>query len=125
MKTIRTVKLGDVELRLVEQDKQFIGLVIVDGVKARIQGTKADDVWRRLHDEAARLNPKYIGFGGARNRFLHWFKAGFHSPNYLAAERGYKVDAKTKLETSAPLDDAATGSGYGEPILSVFRATNL
>jgi hypothetical protein len=35
------------------------------------------------------------------------------------------ADAKTKLETSAPLDDAATGSGYGEVILSVFRATNL
>ena len=126
MKTIRTAKLGDLKLRLVEKDKQFIGLVFAGGpAKIQIEGSSADDVWRRLHDEAGKANPKYFGFDGARGRFLHWFKAGFQSSNYLAAERGYKVDAKTKLETSAPLDDAATGSGYGEAILSVFRATNL
>jgi hypothetical protein len=125
LKTVREAKLNDAVLRLVEKDKRYIGLVIADGVKAQIDGTDADDVWRRLHDEAARLNPKYVGFDGARNRFLHWFKGGFQSPNSLAGERGYKVDAKTKLESSVPLDDAAAGSGYGEAVLSVFRATNL
>jgi hypothetical protein len=126
VKTIREIELSDLVLRLVEKDKLFIGLIFSGGAKkAQIDGNNADDVWRRLQDEAGKANPKYFGFGGARNRFLHWFKGGFQSPNYLAGERDYKVDAKTKLESSVPLDDAATGSGYGKAVLSVFRATNL
>ena len=51
MKTIRTAKLGDLELRLVEKDKQYIGLIFSSRrPKIQIQGSSADDVWRRLHD---------------------------------------------------------------------------
>jgi hypothetical protein len=126
LKTIRETNLGNMVLRLVEKDKIFIGVTFADGVKkAQIEGTAADDVWRRLHDEAAKANPKYFGFDGARKRFLHWFKGGFESPNYLDLERNYKVAAKAKLDATAPLDKAASGSGYGEPVLDVFRATNL
>jgi hypothetical protein len=125
MKTIRESKLNDLVLRLVEKDKRFIGVVIADKVKAQIEGDVVDDVWRRLHDEANKLNPRYIGFSGARNRFLYWFAGGFQSTNYLAAERNYKVEAKSKLDGSVPLSYAATAAGYGEAILSIFRATNL
>jgi hypothetical protein len=112
-------------LRLVEKNKLFIGIIIAAGTKKmQIQGDDADDVWRRLHDEAGKANPKYFGFDGARARFLHWFKGGFQSPNYLTEERGYKLEAKAKLDSLAPLDKAATGSGLGEAIWSVYQ-TNL
>jgi len=68
MKTIRTGKVGDLSLRLVEKDRAFIGLIFGpdNSKKAQIDGADADDVWRRLHDEAGKANPKYFGFGGAR-----------------------------------------------------------
>jgi hypothetical protein len=126
MKTIRESNIGDMVLRLVEKDKLFIGLIFADGIKKmQIDGAVADDVWRRLHDEAGKANPKYFGFDGARARFLKFFPNGFHSTGYAASERHYKVAAKTKLDESVALDKAATGSGFGEAILSVFRATNL
>src|SRR5262249_43366721 len=112
-------------LRLVEKDKVFIGLIFSGSErKAIIEGPVADDVWRRLHDEAAKANPRYSGFDGARNRFLHWFGGGFQSPNYLDQERNYKLAAKSKLDATVPLDRAATVSGFGEAVWTVFQ-TNL
>jgi hypothetical protein len=126
MKTIRQAKVDDFVLRLVEKDRLFVGLIFLDGVKKlQIDGADADDVWRRLHDEAGKANPKYFGFDGARARFLHWFKDGFQSATYLNQERNYKVAAKSNHDTAAPLDKATSSSGYGEAILSAFRATNL
>src|SRR6266700_3044258 len=98
MKTIHNTKLGDLNLRLVEKDKLYIGLIFADGAeKLRIKGTSADDVWRQLHDEASKANPRYFGFDGARARFLHFFPNGFHSAGYAKEERDYKVAAKNKL----------------------------
>jgi len=90
-----------------------------------VVGTDADDVWRRLHDEAGKANPKYFGFDGARARFLHFFPNGFHSTGYTNAERDYKVAAKERLDKTAPAEQAVNASGLGEAALAVFRATNL
>jgi hypothetical protein len=126
MKTVRTAKLGKLELRLVEKDKRFFGVVLDGGTpRAPIEGDSADDVWRRLHDEAAKSGSKYVGFDGARNRFLHFFPNGFQSDGYAKQERDYKVAAKSKLDSTVPVKQATTGAGFGEPILAVFRATNL
>lgn len=126
MKTIREAKVKDIVLRLVDTGKVFVGLIIADGVKkVQIEGDNADDVWHRLHDKAGMANPRYFGFDGARARFLRYSPDGFHSQRYLTDERNYKVAAKAKLEKTAPLKQAATGAGFGESILAVFRATNL
>jgi hypothetical protein len=127
MKTIRTGKVGDLSLRLVEKDRVFIGLLFAaDGSKkAQIESTDADDVWRRLHDEASKANPKYFGFDGARARFLRFFPNGFHSVGYAKAERDYKIAAKQRLDETAPIEKAVDAFGLGEAVLAVFRATNL
>lgn len=127
MKTIRTGKVGDLSLRLVEKDRAFIGLLFAAGnsKKVQIEGADADDVWRRLHDEAGKANPKYFGFDGARARFLGFFPNGFHSAGYTSAERDYKIAAKQRLDETAPLERAVSASGLGEVVLAVFRATNL
>jgi len=126
MKTIRETSLKNVILRLVEKDKVFIGIVIFDGKKTiQIQGPNADEVWRQLQDEAGKASPKYFGFKGARNRFLHFFTGGFQSNAYVEQEREYKIAAKLKLDVTAPLDKAASGSGFGEAVLAAFRQTNL
>jgi hypothetical protein len=128
MRTIQPdKKVGDLSLRLVEKDRAFIGVIFAaDGLKkAQIEGNDADDVWRRLHDEAGKANPKYFGFDGARARFLRFFPNGFHSVGYTKAERDYKIEAKQLLNETAPLKHAVGASGLGEAILAVFRATNL
>ena len=129
MKTIRETKFGTAHLRLVESSKSYTGLVIADGaIKVRISGKPdetADDVWRRLHDEAGTANPQYFGFEGAASRFLQFFEGGFTSPAFVDGERKYKIAAKVKLDAALPLAKGLTGSKLGEPALAAFRATNL
>ena len=121
-KTIRQGKLGKHSLRLVEKDGKYFGLA--DG-KILAEGDGADQVWRKLHDEAGKSDPRYFGFAGARSRFLKFFPDGFRSDSYADRERTYKLAAKAKLDETAPLEKALTGTGFGEAILSVYRATNL
>jgi hypothetical protein len=126
MKTIKETRVDKTLLRLVDTGKLFVGLAIVgETTKLRIEGGTADEVWNRLHDEVGKTNPKYVGYAGVRNRFLHFFPNGFHSNGYEANERGYKVAAGARLLRSVPLPDAAEGVGFGEEVLAVFRATNL
>ncbi|MDB5541248.1 MAG: hypothetical protein JWQ89_2975 [Devosia sp.] len=120
--TIRSGKLGKLDLRLVRKDGQFFGLA--DG-KVCLAGADADDVWRRLHDEAGKANPHYFGFAGARARFLKFFPNGFQSAGYTGDERDYKVALKNKLEAGAPLEQAATGSGFTEAVLSAYQTNML
>lgn len=126
MRTIRTTRLGKIELRLVETGKTFVALAFADGVKKLERtGNTADEAWTRLHNDLGQTNPKYVGFTGARNRFLHFFPNGFRSIGYSAEERDYKVAAKEKLDLNVSLTQAVDGSGFGEDVLAVFRATNL
>lgn len=120
--TIRNAKLGKKELRLVRMNGRFYGLA--DGVRCA-EGEDADDVWRQLHDDAGKSDPKYFGFDGARTRFLKFFPNGFHSDGYASQERDYKLAAKAKLDKAAPLDKAVDGTGLGEAALAAFRATNM
>jgi hypothetical protein len=126
MKTIKETRVDKTLLRLVDTGKLFVGLAIVgDATKLRIEGEATDEVWNRLHAEVGKTNPRYVGYPGARNRFLHFFPNGFHSDGYEANERSYKVAARERLVQSVPLADAAEGLGFGEAVLAVFRATNL
>ena len=121
-RTVRSGTLGKRNLRLVEKDGRFYGLV--DGQRC-VDGPDADDVWRRLHHDAGKADPKYFGYAGARSRFLKFFPRGFHSDGFSSQERDYKLAAKRKLDADAPLTEALSSGGFGEAVLSVFRATNM
>src|SRR5690606_41772080 len=86
--------------------------------KAQTGGDAAAAVWRRLHHDAGKANPRYFGYDGARARFARFFPEGFQSAEYAKQERDYKTDAKSKLERTAPLIVAAVGSGFGAAILA-------
>lgn len=132
MKTIREDMIGKNTLRLVDTGKGIVGLLIADGKQLdRIDGTDAAEVWAQLRAALGKASDAYFGFDGARSRFLQFFPDGFRSPTFEGdergsyGERGYKLRAKAKLDEAAPLDQALTGSGYGEGVLSAYRATNL
>lgn len=126
LKTIREKVIGKAMIRLLTDGKRYKGAVIRDGQRpVQVEGVSEDEVWHQLHAAAARANPDYFGFEGARNRFLRFFPNGFHSAGFAADEREYKLTAKAKLETTAPLDEALTSNDLGEAVLRVFQSTNL
>ena len=116
MRTLKDTRLGNAELRLVDMGGGlFVARALVNGTeKLRFEGKTADEAWMRLHDEIGKANPKYVGYDGARNRFLHFFPNGFHSEGYAAEERKYKVAAKDTLDRSVPVTDAVDGSGFSK-----------
>jgi hypothetical protein len=122
---LRKATLGDLTLRLEKTDSLVVGLAL-EGKEIRLQeeGQDPDDVWRRLHDAAARLNPLFIGYSSARAHFLHFFPDGFPSERYVSNERDYKLQAKKVLEASAPLDAIGRLSHFSQGVAPAF-ATNL
>ncbi|GER04369.1 hypothetical protein JCM17846_20510 [Iodidimonas nitroreducens] len=78
-----------------------------------------------MHDKAGTTNSGYIGYDGARKRFLKFFPNGFQSDGFAAKERDYKIAAKAKLDETAPLEKALDEKGLGEAVLAVFQATNM
>ncbi len=126
MKTIRTGKVGKVELRLVDTGKGFVAIANEGGkIVNRVDAEDGDRAWEALQTKMQRDGPNWFGYAGARSRFLHWFAGGFQSPIYLLQERDYKLKAKADLEKTAPVEEAATGSGHGGAVLRAYRATNL
>src|SRR5690606_582692 len=126
VKTIREERLGDVTLRLVHIADKYVGITIGKGrIGARVEGTDATVVWEKLREHAGQHSPGYVGYDGARKRFLSIFRSGFSDPKYAGHERDYKWAAKRKLDATLPLDKAADAHGAGEAALAVFRATNL
>ena len=130
MKTIRQDVIGKNTLRLVDTGKGIVGLLIAGGKQLdRIDGEDAVEVWAQLLAAVGKASDAYFGFAGARARFRQFFPDGFHSFAFegdnKTGERNYKLKAKAKLDAAAPLDQALTGTGYGEAVLSAYRATNL
>lgn len=121
-RTIRTEKVGKVEVRLAQQGATFHGLA--DG-KPVVTGTDADKVWRDLLDNIGTAGPNYFGYSGAKARFLRQYPESFTCAAYIADERDYKLKAKEKLDKAASVEKAATGVGFTEAALAAFRDTNL
>lgn len=125
-RTIRQDVLGKNILRLVQVGKSYVGLLLASGQeKGRVLGEEAEAVWLELKALAGKSSVAYFGVDGAISRFRHYFPAGFHSAKFEGAERHYKLNAKLRLDDQVPLEAALTGKGYGEAVLSIYRATNL
>ncbi len=132
MKIIRDEQIGKFTLRLAKMDTGFMGVVNTQGKQlTRIAGENATDIWTQLRVAVGKASDAYFGYDGARARFLRFFPGGFDSAAFQGdaggnrGERAYKLKAKAKLDTAAPLADALTGTGFGEAVLSAYRATNM
>ena len=121
-KTRREEMYGKMELRLVEKDGKFHGLV---DRKQRVLEEDPDVAWGALLLEAGKAHPDYFGYDGARSRFLKIFPGGFQSEKFQLKERGYKISAKDKLDAEVPIEKALFEEGYGDAVFSVYNSTNL
>jgi hypothetical protein len=126
MPIIREGKVGKAVVRVGTTARGYAAVVNEDGQrKFYEEGDDPNRLWMQAQDAAARLNPLFVGYEGARKRFLSFFPQGFKGADYIGHERAYKLDAKNKLDQAVPLEKALTGSGFGESVLSIYRATNL
>ena len=126
MLVIKEAKVGKATVKVGTTAKGFAAVVNENGQrKLYIEGDDPDRLWMQAQDAAVRLNPLFVGYDGARKRFLSFFPEGFSDPKYVTKERAYKLEPKSKLDLAVPLKTALTGTGSGEAILSVYRATSL
>lgn len=126
MPILREGKVGKAVVKVGTTAKGFAAVVNEDGQrKFYVEGDDPDRLWVQAQDAAARLNPLFVGYDGARKRFLSFFPMGFKGADYIGNERAYKVEAKEKLEAHVALEAAKTGSSHGEAVLAAYRATNL
>jgi hypothetical protein len=84
-----------------------------------------DVAWSRLMDEMGRHDCGYIGYDGARARYLRHFPDGFDSDKHRVGERNYKIAARDRLLAVAPLESALEADGQAAAAVSAFTATNL
>lgn len=129
-RTLRDERLGNIRLQLVRRPNGTLAgrysryqgdSVILDGDPDETQA----ELWERLRVNALRGDPSFVGFDGAISRFLDIFPDGFRDVRYLAHERDYKVEARDKLNSTVPVQDAVTGTGFAEHVLQVYRKTNI
>ena len=108
-RTMRHGKLGKYNLRLVRKDGHFYGLV--DGKKC-VDGTDAEDVWRRLRRDAGKADPKYFGYAGPEP-VPEVLPQRPPLRRFASEERDYTLAASRKLDATAPLAEALNGCGLG------------
>ncbi|WP_029041579.1 hypothetical protein [Cucumibacter marinus] len=126
METIREGQVGKAIVRLLRTKDGYATTVFVNGERKFLEfGADSEDIWRRGHDAAARLNPVFVGYDGARRRFLSFFPRGFRDDDYIKQERSKKLVAKAFLDSAAPLDRARQHPGCAKAALKAYQKTEI
>ncbi|MYD94149.1 MAG: hypothetical protein F4Y02_10745 [Chloroflexi bacterium] len=129
-KTLRDERLGGIGLRLVRRpDGTLAGRYSrADDESAIIvqePDETQDELWQRLKAAALRGDPSFFGFDGAVSRFRTIFPEGFRDAAYLQQERKYKVDARELLNSTVPVQEALTATGFAASVVNAYRTTNI
>jgi hypothetical protein len=125
---VRKRKIGDYEVVAAREGSEFVGRIHgPKGAGPTLRRPTLEHLWNELLAEVAKFGPDYVGFEGAINRFLYFFRSGFSSPDYNKAdgEAGYKREARRMLLETLPLERALDANGDTQAVLNVFRATDL
>ena len=95
---------GGAKLRGVQRGDTFVGQVFTETTRSvQISADSVSSLREKLKAEAARMSGAYVGFEGARKRFLDFMPDGFADARYVAQEREYKLARRAMLEAAAPL----------------------
>lgn len=129
-KILRDEALGKTRVRLVRRDDGTLqgGYWRPDRDMVKFTANPDEtqhELWERLVAAALGTDRSFVGFDGAKARFIGIFPKGFQDPEYLRHERNYKVAARDRLNAAVPVEEAAHGTGFAEEIIAAYRATNL
>lgn len=124
----REIKFGKNIFRIAETKSGFQGIVVGDS-QARFAAEDEASLLSKLTQHVLQQDASFIGFDGARNRFLKLFPEGFSDPAFIGSksegELFYKRDMASWLCAEAPLQQTIDGAVDGLTILRAFQRTNL
>lgn len=126
MKTIRSERIGKVELRLVKTNDGYVGALFGGTPMPHIHGDDPDQLWAKLRAEVGKASPAYFGLDGARTRFLHLFPEGFEGTTFADEERNYKTKVAQFLKANLPWTSALGATAEDANVaLKAFGKANL
>lgn len=106
----------------------FQGIVVGEAKNVFVAEDEAGII-AKLTQHVLQRDRSFIGFDGARTRFLNLFPAGFSDPALIGTkdegELFYKRAMADWLAEHAPFEDAQAGAVEGEAVLRAFQHTNL
>lgn len=128
MKTIKSEKIGDADVRLIDFGKEFKGVIFVNGEKkSEKRGDDPEALWNVLKAAAYKENPNYFGYEEAQKAFIKFFPEGFSGKNYNEKEREYKFQASAFLNDNLPLETAIEKplEDATKILIQTFQKTNM
>ena len=127
MKTIREQSFGKVRVRLVQTANIYKVVTLgPDKQSSVIEGTDAEELWKKATGEVGRSAPGFWGYADARARFLGIFPKGFADPAYASSERAYKGAAADFISLNVPLEAALSADDATcEAANKAFAKTNM
>ncbi len=124
----REIKFGNDTFRIAETKSGLQGIVVGDS-HARFSAEDEASLISKLTQHVLKKDASFIGFDGARFRFLKLFPEGFSDPAFIGSksegELFYKRDMASWLCAEAPLQQTIDGAVDGVTILRAFQRTNL
>lgn len=119
---------GSDTFRIAETKSGLQGIVVGDS-QARFSAEDEASLISKLTQHVLKKDTSFIGYDGARNRFLKLFPGGFSDSAFIGSksegELFYKRAMASWLCAEAPLERALDGTVDGLAILRAFQRTNL
>lgn len=124
----REIKFGDDTFRIAETKSGLQGIVVGDS-QALFSADDEASLISKLTHHVLKKDASFIGFEGARKRFLKLFPGGFSDPAFIGSksegELFYKRQMASWLCAEAPLQQTIDGAVDGSTILRAFQRTTL
>lgn len=124
----REIGFGSHTFRIAETSSGFQGIVVGDS-QTRFSAEDESSLIAKLAQHILQKDKSFIGFDGARTRFLKLFPGGFTDPAFVGSksegELFYKRAMSAWLCAELPLKSALDGAVDGPTVLRAFQRTNL
>lgn len=131
-KRTREIKFGKHVFRIVETVSGFQGIVVGNSSMRFSAGNEAEII-RKMIAHVMQADNSFVGYDGARDRFLGLFPGGLSDNRFIGERVGkdeegellYKRDMAAWIATEAPLSAALRGGIDGPTVLEAFQRMNL
>ena len=98
MERVYSAEINDCMIVIAAKDEIYTGVLRKSGKECFRESHENLEILKaKLHNEAGRLHPNYIGIDGAIKRFKQFFPLGFSDPFYKYKERNYKDEVVRRV----------------------------
>ena len=123
----RSIKFGRHQFRIRPTADGWEG-IIVGGGGTRFAADTEQVLISKLQDQVLMDTPEFVGFDGARTRFLNMFPGGFEDSKLVdgpKSEIGTKRDVVSWVAEMCPLENALVGAVESAAIFAAFKKSGM